>query len=320
MDISVVLATYNRAASLRATLESFASLSCPDSLSWELLVVDNNSRDFTLQVIEQFADSASFPVRYIFERRQGRSSALNAGIAEARGTIIAFTDDDVLLHRDWLCQIMNPFDRFDCAGVAGRVVPVWQHPKPHWLDMKGQFAIVHFDLGDDLKEIDEPPLGANCAFRRDAFERHGLFRLDLGVSGSKHTITCEDTDFGQRILRAGDRIVYCPSAVIYHPVDPRRATKKYFLNWYYYNGVSVTRTAGLPAEGIFYFGVPRWLVREVLTMLRHWLCTFNSYDRFQRKLRVWQGVGRIAECYRLFHADGSAVNPGKLSNRPTVQN
>ena len=123
MDISVVLATYNRASSLQVTLESLLALVSPAGLSWELLVVDNNSTDLTRLNVEKFAAIAKFPVRYVFERKQGRSAALNTGIVDARGEIVAFTDDDVILHRDWLVNLNRTFDEFDCAAVAGRVLP-----------------------------------------------------------------------------------------------------------------------------------------------------------------------------------------------------
>jgi glucosyl-dolichyl phosphate glucuronosyltransferase len=306
MNISVVLPTYERAASLLTTLRSFSSLIIPAELTWELLVVDNNSTDSTREVVKMFARTAAFPVRYVFEKTQGRSAALNAGIAEAKGEIVVFTDDDVLLHQDWLSNLKQTFDRFHCAAVAGRVVPVWNHPKPDWLEMEGQFAVVNFELGDELKEIKEPPLGANSAFRREVFQQHGLFRLDLGVTGSRHTITCEDTEFGERLIRAGDKIVYCPAATVYHPVDPNRTTKKYFLSWYYYNGVSLTRTAGQRKEGIFYFGIPRWLFRELFTNMAKWLLTLNSNRRFQRKLRLCRSVGNIVESYRLSQSKRAA--------------
>lgn len=299
MNMSVVLASYNRVASLRVTLESLSRLVIPEDLSWELLLVDNNSTDSTRTLVEEFARTAGFPVRYVFEKRQGRSAALNAGIAEAKGEIVVFTDDDVLLHPDWLSILKQTFDRFECAAVAGRVVPTWNHPKPDWLEMEGQFAITNFELGDEFKEIKEPPLGANSAFRREVFERHGLFRLDLGVTGTKHTVTCDDTEFGQRLIDAGDKILYCPTAIVYHPVDPSRATKRYFLSWYYYNGVSLTRTAGLPKEGIFYFGVPRWLFPQALANLGRWIFTFDGKQRFQYKLRFCRSVGNIVECFRL---------------------
>lgn len=299
MDISVVLATYNRADSLRVTLDSLLSLAVPQDLSWELLVVDNNSTDATTEVVQKFAVEAEFPVRYIFEKTQGRSAALNAGIAEAKGEIITFTDDDVLFDQNWLCTLKETFNRYDCEAVAGRVLPLWRQPKPDWLVMEGQFAVVHFDYGDESKEINEPPLGANSAFRRGVFRRHGLFRLDLGVSGSKHTVTCDDTEFGMRLVRAGERIIYSPTSIVYHPVEPHRATKKYFLSWYYYNGVSLTRTFGVPNQGVFYFGVPRWMFREALTKLARWQFNWSGNGRFQRKLEFYRSLGNIVESRRL---------------------
>ena len=166
---------------------------------------------------------------YLFERRQGRSPALNAGIAAAHGKIIAFTDDDVTLHPEWLITLKRTFNAFDCAGVGGRIIPVWQQPKPDWLQMEEQQAIVHYDHGDEPQVLkDHPPLGANCAYRKDVFVKYGGFRLDLGVSGEHPRITCEDTEFATRLFRAGEKIVYTPLAIVYHPVDPTRATKPYF--------------------------------------------------------------------------------------------
>lgn len=302
MDISVVLGTYNRAASLHVTLQSCLGMVCPPGLTWELLVVDNNSTDTTREVVEGFAGTAAFPVRYIFEKRQGRSAALNAGIAEAKGDIVVFTDDDVLLHCDWLANLKRTFDDFDCAAVAGRVVPQWNHPKPDWLVMEDQFAVTRFDLGDEAKEIRIPPLGANSAFRKEMFGKYGLFRFDLGVRGSEHTITCDDTEFGERLIRGGEKIVYCPAAIVYHPVDPRRTTKKFFRSWYYYDGVSMTRTEGLPSEGKFWFGVPRWLVRELLNNFAKWMFTLPGNRRFHRKLQTYRSLGNVVESYRLSHA------------------
>jgi glucosyl-dolichyl phosphate glucuronosyltransferase len=300
MDISVVLATYDRAASLQVTLESFAALRIPPTLSWELLVVDNNSKDDTRATIKRFVERLGPNVRYVFEGQQGRSAALNAGIAYATGDVVAFTDDDVILDPNWLAQIHIAFHDPTVSAVAGRILPLWEHAQPKWLEMDGQQAVVNFDLGDQSQKIQTAPMGANSAFRRDVFSKYGLFRLDLGVRGSEHTITCDDTEFGGRLIAAGDKILYSPAALIYHPVDPVRTTKKYFLTWYFYNGVSLTRTAGLPRQGASYFGVPRWLYRNLIGETARWLVTLNPNLRFKAKLKVCRRVGQIVESYRLF--------------------
>lgn len=299
MDISVVLPTYNRAASLQVTLESFSALRIPPALAWELLIVDNNSNDGTAAVIRSFIQRMGPRVRYIFEGQQGRSAALNAGIAQANGAVIAFTDDDVILDPDWLAQVHHAFEDRSVSAVAGRILPLWKHPKPPWLEMDGQQAVVNFDLGDEAQDIRIAPMGANSAFRKEIFSRYGTFRLDLGVRGSKHTITCDDTEFGGRLMAAGERIVYCPTAIIHHPVDPERTTKKYFLTWYYYLGVSLTRTDGPLNVGVSYFGVAPWHFGDLLRNMGRWFVTFDSKRRFHYKLRTCCSIGSIVESHRL---------------------
>jgi len=298
-DISVILCTYNRAASLRSTLENFSGLTLPCDVDWELVVVDNNSKDNTPEVIRDFTRTARLCVRYIFEGRQGRSAALNAGIAAAKGEIVAFTDDDVILHPEWLLNLKLAFDKTDCAGVAGRVIPVWQHPRPDWLEMEDQQAIVHYELGDEAKEIkDHYPLGANSAYRKDKFAKYGMFRLDLGVSGENRGVTCEDTEFASRLFRAGEKIMYVPSAIIYHPVDPARSSKAYFRKWYYNDGRSMIRAWPPPKSVVRYFGIPRWIFRSIGENLLKWTFNFGAKRRFHYKLRTYRDLGRIVESYR----------------------
>jgi glucosyl-dolichyl phosphate glucuronosyltransferase len=305
MDLSVILCTYNRAESLRKTLETFWRLVVPPDLNWELLLVDNNSRDHTREVIHGFAQASQFTVNYVFAKAQGRSNALNAGIAAAKGDILAFTDDDVLLHPDWLANMTKTFQDLDCAAVAGRIIPLWDHPKPSWLEMEEQQVVVHFEFGEETKPLNRPPMGANSAFRRNMFLKYGLFRQDLGVSSSQR-ITCEDTEFGFRLLRAGEKIVYCANAIIFHPVDPSRITREYFLIWFYNDGRSVTRAEGLPQKGIFYLGIPRWLYREIVVNFCKWISSLNPRARFHHKLRAYRSFGKIVESWRLSHLRPSA--------------
>ena len=95
VSVSVIVCTYNRCGTLAATLESAAALRIPAGVSWELLVVDNNSTDGTREVVLGFA--GRLPVRYLYEPRQGKTLALNRALAEAQGDLLLFTDDDVQL-------------------------------------------------------------------------------------------------------------------------------------------------------------------------------------------------------------------------------
>ena len=130
MFISVVLCTYNGSDGLGKTLASLRNQSVPEGLSWELILVDNNSTDNTRNILEEFVQNSGLQVHYLFELKQGRAFALNTGIRNARGDIIAFTDDDVILDSQWLSGLADTFSRFDCSAVGGRIIPVWNQPQP----------------------------------------------------------------------------------------------------------------------------------------------------------------------------------------------
>ena len=93
-DVTVVISTYNRCEQLRCALESLFSQQT-DGVSWEAVVVDNNSTDDTAAVVESFTGRPGPRLSYVFEPRQGLSFGRNAGIYRAAAPLIAFTDDDV---------------------------------------------------------------------------------------------------------------------------------------------------------------------------------------------------------------------------------
>src|SRR5687768_14967667 len=114
--VSVIICTYNRSASLRLTLQSLEKMRRPPDLPWELIVVDNNSRDDTGHVIDQYRRTAAFDVRHVFESKQGHSHARNRGVEESKGSVLAFTDDDVTVDAHWLEEIRHTYEHFDCLG------------------------------------------------------------------------------------------------------------------------------------------------------------------------------------------------------------
>src|SRR5262249_15103786 len=123
MNITVILCTYNRCQSLAKALESIAVSTMPQSLAWEVVVVDNNSNDQTRQVIETFCGTHPGRFLYVFESRQGLSAARNAGIREAAGEIVAFMDDAVIVHPTWLQALTEPLHSGEWAGSGGPVRP-----------------------------------------------------------------------------------------------------------------------------------------------------------------------------------------------------
>src|SRR3954447_809353 len=92
VDVSVVICTRNRAASLRSTLDALAGVALPDGWSIELVVGDNGSTDGTCEVVKN-ASLRGMEGRYVREEMPGKSRAYNRGISEARGRVMLFTDD-----------------------------------------------------------------------------------------------------------------------------------------------------------------------------------------------------------------------------------
>ena len=100
MDISVLIATHNRAGHLRDTLRSLATVST--AATWEVIVADNNSTDDTRDVVTTAAQTFPVDLRYVFEAEQGKAAALNAAMRLSRGDVLVFTDDDARFEADWL--------------------------------------------------------------------------------------------------------------------------------------------------------------------------------------------------------------------------
>ena len=242
MRFSVVIPTYNRAPELRETLRSLATLAARDP--WEVLVVDNNSSDETREVVLDAAPQFPVPLHYLFEAEQGRSAALNAGIRRSRGRVIVTTDDDVRVQPDWLERCGAALDTLQCDYVGGKVLPVWGAPRPAWIPDHGgkQWAVIALlDYGPDsipfFTQAHRVPLGVNMAFRREAFDRAGLW--DNRVGRKKGTLLGQEVrEWMARARGAGLRGAYAPSMVVHHVIQNDRLNKRYFRRWYYWNGVS----------------------------------------------------------------------------------
>src|SRR5262245_23863246 len=132
---TVLISTYNRAALLAETLDSLAC--SRTSFRWNVIVVDNNSADETCSVIASRVKNYPVKLIYLFEPRQGKSKALNTGLAATDAEIVIFTDDDVRVSDEWVeasCRVMLADPSIDYTG--GPVMPIWEQPRPSWLDEK----------------------------------------------------------------------------------------------------------------------------------------------------------------------------------------
>jgi glycosyltransferase involved in cell wall biosynthesis len=301
IDVAVIVCTHNRASTLRQVLEHLRRQQGMADDVWEVIVVDNGSSDDTREIVDAAGATEGPPVRYVFESRRGKSSALNTGIAISSAPILVFTDDDVEIPDGWLAAMVHPFRETRCLGVAGPVIARWVSQRPSWVSdaepRRMMAAIVQYSQGDRPGPTQVPPVGANCAFRREAFERFGTYLVDLGHTGGV-PIPGEDTEFGRRLLEGGAMIWYAPDAYLYHPVSPERLTKRYFLDWYLRSGRADAYMPDIPAGTVRWFGIPRYLYGQGGAELLRWWLSWGA-RRFYHKLLFYRTWGSMGEFHRL---------------------
>jgi glycosyltransferase involved in cell wall biosynthesis len=297
MNISVILCTYNRCQSLAKALDSLAASILPEDTEWEILVVDNKSKDQTWEVVEGFCQRYPGRFRYLFELRQGKSFALNSALREARGDILVFVDDDVKVEPTWLHELTASLHNGEWAGSGGRILPEPGFSPPRWLALDGprnlgMVLCAQFDLGNVPGELKDAPFGTNMAFRREMFDKYGGFRGDLGPRPSE--TRNEDTEFGRRLMAGGERLRYVPSAVVYHEVHESRVRKQFFLTWWFDHGRGDIRETGKTLRA-------REIVKLLGSTLRTALGSVLSFDqerRFYRRCMVWHAAGKLVEARR----------------------
>lgn len=260
MDVTVVICTRNRASSLRSALQSISAAVKPDC-QWELIVVDNGSSDDTPDIVSSF--TKSLPIRYESEPKAGLSNARNRAVSLALGDYIVWTDDDVLVERNWLIAYTRAFREWPQASIfGGKIIPTIIEPVPDWFRRSVPFiqpALAARDLGDLPSELtvddDRLPWGANFAVRR-AEQTTALYDPLLGVAPGRRRVG-EETQVMKAILRNG-RGRWLPDCVVKHVIGHDRQTIKYLINYYEAQGAT-TAFLGQDPCGPLLFNAPRWL-------------------------------------------------------------
>jgi glycosyltransferase involved in cell wall biosynthesis len=241
LAMTVVIGTQDRSADLAIALDSLANQTC-DPRRFEILVVDNGSRDGTRDLVA--ARQATMPnLRYVTEPVPGLSNARNRGIADARAEIVGFFDDDGEAEPDWATIVLDTFASSpDIDAVGGRIHARWPGgDTPDWMSsaIAGHYAIC--DYGPERRDISFPeyPFGPNMAIRRGRLQAIGGFRSELGPLGG-NIRSCGETDLFYRLEQRPLRVVYEPRAVVHHRIPKSRATRAWLLKRAYRFGRSTS--------------------------------------------------------------------------------
>lgn len=241
-SITVIVATYNRAALLDECLEHLrAQTFLPGD---EVIVVDNGSTDATPGVVTRHQALFTVPLHLLLETAPGKSPAVARAVAFANGDVLAFTDDDVNVSARWLESIREAMADPDLALVGGPVSPRWQAGVPHWIRRARErhprlgAPVALLDYGDSPAELGtRTALGANLAVRWGVFTKVGGFPTYLGkLRGT--LLSGEDSEVCRRVRDAGFKALYLPAARVGHWVPADRARVSYFLRWFYWSGIT----------------------------------------------------------------------------------
>jgi glycosyltransferase involved in cell wall biosynthesis len=216
-SISVVVCTRNRANALRNCIQALLASSDSD---FELIVVDNNPSDNSTELLVQEFKN----VKYYLEPRKGLDIARNTGAFYATKNIVAYTDDDVVIHKDWIKELKNSFSNPLTMAVTGLVLPLSLETRTQYIFEKywgfnRGYQPIEFDHGYFLANLPygvpvwDIGAGANMAFRKEVFDLIGWFdeRLDVGAAGCSG-----DSEYWYRILAEGWNCLYNPTAIVFH--------------------------------------------------------------------------------------------------------
>ena len=296
MDLSIIVCTYNRAESLRHTIDALLKLEIPASISHEIIVVDNNSTDETRAVMMSYVKNHPH-IRYSLEARQGLSHARNHGITASTGDTILFTDDDVLPEPDWAKQILSSLEKHQASACGGYIAPIFETPPPSWLTKRFYGFLAVRDERTDDYEIRNPsaaPFGANMGFRRDVFIELGGFDTARGRKG-KNLASGEDGEMFERTLKAGMKVIFVGQARVHHKVESYRLRKRYFRRWRMQASRNIALTRGIPGERQI-LNIPYYLIAQFLRSLAsaaHSRLTKPADEAFSKEIIVWHFVGTM---------------------------
>ncbi|HEY4324712.1 MAG TPA: glycosyltransferase [Mucilaginibacter sp.] len=303
VPVSVIICTRNRASHLQKCLTTLKGLVC---LAEEIVVVDNAPvDDSTKNIAEKFEG-----VKYVAEPQAGLDIARNTGILNTTLPVIAYVDDDVIVHPWWAYNVWKTFQNPSIAAMTGLVIASELATEAqlifekHWSFNRG-YVDKLYDSNYFESTLSKGPAvweigaGANMAFRKSIFEKTGFFNelLDAGAAGCNG-----DSEMWFRVLAEGFTICYNPRAVVYH--EHRRemgGLKKQIF--YYMRGFT---TAALIQQQLFpesgYVARLKGLVHYYRFLI---ISGFPSYS-FQYQT-IWGEMRGILSGFRFFNKNKDRV-------------
>ena len=219
MKVSVIVPAYNARKTISQCIEALLSQKYPRE-NYEVIVIDDGSADGTADAVK------AYPVKYMYQRNQGPATARNAGVREAQGEIILFTDSDCVPSDNWIAEMIKPFEDKEVVAVKGGY-------KTRQKSMVARFAQIEFEERFEmLKKTESIDMvdTYSAGYRKEIFLQMGGFDPYFPVANN------EDTELSYRMSKLGYKMVFNPDAIVYHlnhPSSIRRYTKLKFWRGYW---------------------------------------------------------------------------------------
>ena len=308
-DVSVIVCTRDRPEQLHRCISAiFECAPCPG----EIIVVDNADAPGTLDtVLQEFRE-----IKILHENRPGLSFARNTGVAAAAGKVIAFTDDDVVVTKNWVKIIAASFKDSSVGAVTGSVLPAQLQTEAELafeLDLGGLAPLLEPNSFDkdflqsgmfDAPHVWEIGAGANLSIRKTVFEEIGPFDVRLGAGAAGCS---EDSEFLYRLLNANWKCDYRPEIVVWHNHRDDEAGLRSQMRAYMRGHVAALLVQFSESRQIgnlsrVFIALPRYHLGGVIYRLTSWLGFkwFEPWGRTARKTRFAQFRGSIEGVFYYF--------------------
>lgn len=332
MRIDVVIATCNRQDLITNTLRSLQANTIQDFQAW---IVDQSDDSATADVVQRFAAQDPRFV-YIHSAVKGVNAARNIGIAAGVAPIVALTDDDCAVEKNWLEMLLSEYEAYpECVSLFGRIKPVsiseTAVPPEQFQEIQRMQEILpmaakdcphHHMFGDNRFNLGFGH-GANMSFRRSAFTTYGLFDEFLGAGAP--LCSWPERDIGYRIMAAGGKILYSPNVLVYHAhwrnwPDVRNT----FRNYAYGAGAAVNkyvRTGDWASLRLLSDWIIQMGFRQILSGLFKWQSWQKIYVGFLQLIYPWVGLWRsrqysIDPTYRVYIGKKGQTGKAPLLHPP----
>lgn len=227
--VSIVLCCYNSADVIVPTIEAVKGQEVPDTIGYELIVVDNNCTDNTIELVKAYWKHHVYPLKIVKESKPGLIYARKTGVAYAEYENLLFIDDDNILATDWIRKLHELYAQMPNVGaIGGYNKPLIQGEKPEWFDVY-QSVYGCGPRSGTSGTISKGLFGAGFSFRTPLIFSILFSELALFLVGrTKNTLSRgEDTEMAYRCLLMDWDIYYDSSLILHHYLLVRRISWNY---------------------------------------------------------------------------------------------